>query len=93
MNWCALLSLFLLLTLAACQTSPVIGHDPDIVFRDKLVRVSVPAALLMPCAVSRLPKDGDTWEDVFQIMKAKDLEQKTCNERFNTIRTWQEEGE
>jgi len=85
-----LFSLSLILMFSACSSNPVVLVDPEIVEVEKLVRVRVPAALLIPCAVTALPVQGDTWDDVFQIMKAKDLEQRACNERFVMIRDWQE---
>jgi hypothetical protein len=63
------------------------------VIEERLVRVKVPPALLIPCAITPLPIRGDTWDDVFQIMKEKDLEQQQCNERFTMIRNWQTSGD
>jgi len=87
-NWSVLCSLFLILTLTACACDPVIVTETEIVEVDKLIRVEVPGALLIPCEVTPLPRIGDSWDDVFQIMKAKDLEQKACNERFAMITNW-----
>ncbi len=84
-----LLSLCLLLTLTACASDPIVLNDPEILEFEKRVPVDVPAALLLPCAITALPRHGDTWEDVFSIMKAKDLEQLACNLRFTMIRDWQ----
>ena len=61
-------------------------------YRDRPVPtpVNVPAGLLVPCTVSPLPIPGDTWQDVWVTMVAKDKEQAACNERFEQIREWQE---
>lgn len=88
-----LCSLCLILTLTACVSDPVVLTDPEIIEVDVLVRVQVPGALLIPCAITPLPRRGDSWDDVFQIMKAKDLEQSACNERFKMIENWQDSDE
>jgi len=82
-----------MLILTACASDPVVLSDPEIVEVEKLVRVQVPPALLAPCAIASLPRRGDTWDDVFQIMKQKDLEQTACNDRFMLIREWQEDDD
>lgn len=64
--------------------------DPEIIEVEKLVKVEVPSALLLPCFVSDLPHRGDSWQDALAIVKRKDLEQRSCNERFEQIRQWQQ---
>ena len=85
-----LASLSLLLTLQACGGRTQVISDPEIVYRDRPVRVEVPGSLLMPCPVASLPRAGDTWEDALEILKQKDIQQKACNQRFEAIRQWQQ---
>ena len=83
-------SLFLIATLSACVSDPVVLTDPEIVKVEKLVRVQVPGALLLPCQMAALPNHGDTWQDAFEVMKQKHDEQGACNKRFELIKEWQQ---
>lgn len=62
----------------------------EFVDREVPVRVKVPGALLVPCPVTPMPVQGDTWQDAWVIMVQKDKEQRSCNERFGRIENWQE---
>jgi len=50
----------------------------------------MPVHLLRPCAVLPLPTVGILWVDTIEIIKDKDIEQQTCNERFTIIADWQD---
>jgi len=63
--------------------------DPEIVKVEKLVRVHVPGALLIPCDSTPLPSYGDTWRDALEVAKQKDLEQRACNKQLEQIDEWQ----
>ena len=82
----------LLALLSACTTKPAVLTDPEIVYQDKLVPVPVPAHLLVDCQVTPLPALGSqwTWFEILELMKQKDSEQGTCNERFGIIEDWME---
>ena len=64
--------------------------DPEIVYQDKLIHVQVPPNLLVDCQVTPLPARGSlwTWFEILELMKQKDSEQTTCNERFGIIEDW-----
>ena len=71
-------------------TTPAVLTDPEIVYQDKIIRQQVPADLLTDCQVTPLPATGSqwTWYEVLKLMKQKDAEQLTCNERFGFIEDW-----
>jgi len=76
--------------LTGCATTPAVLTDPEIVYQDKIIRQQVPANLLTDCQVTPLPDVGSqwTWFEVLELMKQKDAEQLTCNERFGFIEDW-----
>lgn len=90
-NWRVPLSLCLLVLLTACTSQPVVLADPEIVYQDKLIPVQTPGHLLTPCQITPLPDPGSswTWLEILELMKQKDIEQNTCNERFGIIKQWQ----
>lgn len=86
------LSIIALIT-TACGTSPTVLTETEVVYQDKIVRQEVPADLLTKCRVASLPRIGSgwTWFEIYELMKQKDSEQKTCNDRFDIIKEWQEQ--
>ena len=92
-NCIVLLSLCLSLLLTACAATPkpVVLSDPEIIEVVTRVPVQVPARLLTECEVTALPEIGTqwTWYEILQLMKRKDAEQQTCNQRFGIIEEWQ----
>ena len=88
-NWSVPMSLCLLCLLTACATKRVVISDPEVIESQSLSCPTIPVHLLRPCAVLALPFFGITWADTIEVIKLKDLEQKTCNERFGIISQWQ----
>ena len=76
--------------MTACTSGPAVLTDPEIIYQDKIIREQVPDNLLADCRRTALPEAGSqwTWYEIFMLMKQKDAEQKTCNERFGFIRDW-----
>ncbi len=53
--------------------------------------LQTPGHLLVACQVTPLPVLGSqwTWFEILELMKQKDSEQETCNDRFGIIEDWQ----
>lgn len=88
MKWCLLLLSIVLLP--ACATKSVVISEPEIIDRPTLSCPKAPAHLLRPCTILSLPSVGIKWSDTIEIIKVKDLQQHSCNERFTIISEWQD---
>ena len=86
------MSLCLLCLLTACATKSVVISEPDIIELPALSCPTIPVHLLKPCPVLSLPVFGINWADTIEIIKLKDLQQKTCNDRFGIISQWQDDN-
>ena len=82
----------LLLSTACTTTKSVIISEPLIIEPVTLACPVIPVHLLQPCAVLGLPAYGITWADTIEIIKIKDLQQRSCNERLTIIAQWQSDN-
>ena len=82
----------LLLSTACATTRPVIISEPLIIEPVTLACPVIPVHLLQPCAVLSLPAYGITWADTIEIIKTKDLQQHSCNERLTIIGQWESDN-
>jgi len=88
-----LASLCLLGLLTACgATKSIVISEPEVIELPALSCPEIPVHLLSPCAVLALPSVGITWADTIEIIKLKDLQQRTCNERFVILTGWQNDN-
>ena len=83
------LLLLLIALLPACATKSVVISEPELVELPALSCATIPAHLLGPCPIMALPAHGIRWIDTIEIIKVKDLQQQTCNERFTILADWQ----
>ena len=82
----------LLLSTACTTTKSVIISEPEFIEPVTLACPMIPALLLQPCAVLGLPAYGITWADTIEIIKIKDLQQHSCNEKLSIISKWQSDN-
>ena len=87
------MSLCLTASLVACTTTKsVVISEPEIVESVVLACPVIPVHLLRPCVVMALPEFGIVWADTIEIISVKDMQQRTCNNRFAIISQWQSDN-
>ena len=82
----------LLLSTACTTTKAIIISEPEFIEPVTLAPRVIPVHLLRPCAVLRLLAYGITWADTIEIIKIKDLQQHSCNEKLSIISKWQSDN-
>ncbi len=80
---CALIVLCLLASLTSCATT-----EPDKIVSDHYIKVPIPLSLLPDCSDPQLKADKPTYQDGFDLAKARAQALKACNDEIAEARKW-----